>query len=233
MTCSARGCRNNVDKKAPDIADVMYDKDALWQADTNKVVEQHQVVQHTATVNTMKSIVLVGIVLSLAVLIIWPFFETDDRFLQLGISDVEVVEQDAPPELVRPRLYGIDANGQPYTITANTAEQKQGGEVLLKAVDADITLDSGAWMSVTAKLGTYWQKKREMDLEGDVVLVLDNGYEFETDTAFMDLKMREARGDDDIDGQGPLGTLRSNSFFVENGGELFVFTGDVHVVSYP
>ena len=53
----------------------------------------------------------------------------------------------------------------------------------------------------------------------------DQGYEFQTATARVDLENSTASGDEPIDGQGPFGILKAQGFRVLESGERIFFVG--------
>ena len=98
---------------------------------------------------------------------------------------------------------------------------------------ADITLDDGTWLVLTAKNGVFRQVKKTLDLTGAVNLFHDSGYEFQTSKAKIDLQKGLARGSAPVRGQGPFGELQGEGFRLLNKGKTIVFTGKSKLVIYP
>ncbi len=72
-----------------------------------------------------------------------------------------------------------------------------------------------------------------LELNGDVTLFHDQGFELRTETARFDLEAGTARGTESVEGQGPFGTLVSEGFRVLDRGERILFTGRSRAVIHP
>lgn len=166
--------------------------------------------------------------LLLATLVIaWPKFQNRERTgftLSPTLADPKEVEQ---LTMVNPKFVGLDSKQQPYTVTARSANQDRPGAdlVLLDRPQADITLESGAWITVTALNGRYTQKEQLLDLMGDINLFHDSGFEFHTEQAEIDLANNTMSGDVPVTGHGPAGTIDSDGFMVLDHGQTVLFTG--------
>lgn len=166
--------------------------------------------------------------LLLATLVItWPKFQNRERSsfsLSPTNADPKEVEQ---LTMVNPKFVGLDSKQEPYTVTARTANQDHPGAdlVLLDQPQADITLASGAWVTVTALNGRYTQKEQLLDLIGDINLFHDSGFEFHTEQAQVDLANSTMSGDVPVTGHGPAGTIDSEGFMVLDHGQTVLFTG--------
>jgi lipopolysaccharide export system protein LptC len=182
--------------------------------------------KHRRLIGLMKFVlpaVAVGMVIAV---VVWPKFQPRvDRF-RVGLSATENhIEQG--PTMVRARYEGIDTKGQPFLITADEVENLDpaGDKMKLKTPQADITFDSGAWMSVTALNGIYDQKAEFIELRDEVTLFHDKGYNFVTSQADIDLRTKGASGKEPVVGQSPLWDLTSEGFRVVDGGRTIFFDG--------
>jgi lipopolysaccharide export system protein LptC len=166
--------------------------------------------------------------LLLATLVIaWPKFQNRERSgfnLTPTHADPKEVEQ---LTMVNPKFVGLDSKQEPYSVTARTANQDRPGAdlLLLDQPQADITLTSGAWITVTALNGRYAQKEQMLDLIGDINLFHDSGFEFHTEQAQVDLANNTMSGDVHVTGHGPAGTIDSEGFMVLDHGQTVLFTG--------
>jgi len=105
--------------------------------------------------------------------------------------------------------------------------------VELEMPKADITLDDGTWLVLTAQNGVFTQLEKTLTLEGAVNLFHDSGYELQTSKANVDLEKGLAKGDSAIRGQGPFGELHGDGFRLIDKGKTIVFTGKSKLVIYP
>ena len=98
---------------------------------------------------------------------------------------------------------------------------------------ADIGVKDGTWLVLTANSGVYNQKIKVLDLKGAVNLFHDSGFEFNTETAKVNLEQGIAEGKVPIKGQGPFGQLDAQGFRIENKINRIYFTGKSKLTLYP
>jgi lipopolysaccharide export system protein LptC len=186
---------------------------------------------HSRIVSYLK-LILPALALALFSLILaWPRLVPDDRHFRLGSARIAADEAEAL-RLDKARIVGIDQEQRPYVITANDATQANGTatDVNLDAPKADITLNNGAWVQLSANSGVYRRDANLLDLSGDVSLFHDGGSEFHTATAHVDLKAGSAVGSDPIAGQGPQGDITGEGFEIVDHGARILFTGRAHAI---
>ena len=137
--------------------------------------------------------------------------------------------------MVNPRYLGFDKENQAFSITADLARilADNSTVVELEMPKADITLDNGTWLVLTAQNGVFTQLEKTLTLEGAVNLFHDSGYELQTSKANVDLEKGLAKGDSAIRGQGPFGELHGDGFRLIDKGKTIVFTGKSKLVIYP
>jgi lipopolysaccharide export system protein LptC len=166
----------------------------------------------------------VGIVL---LVLVWPRIVPDDSQFRIGLSDLAPDSADTL-SMINPRFQGRDGQNRPFSIVAEKATQAAEGakQVELTQPKADITLADGAWVALTAAAGVYHRDTKTLDLNGNVSLFHDRGFELRTARAHIDLRTGNARGDAPVQGQGPSGRLTAQGFRLEDGGQTIVFTGD-------
>lgn len=129
------------------------------------------------------------------------------------------------------RYRGIDAQGEPFTITAASAVQATPDRLVLSSPKGDMTLKSGAWMMLNSKSGLYHQKTDLLALAGRVTLYRDDGTTLKTSHALINLKGGTASGHDPVFAFGTFGTLHAASgFAVRDRGEKIIFKGPSHLV---
>ncbi|MEK9660841.1 MAG: LPS export ABC transporter periplasmic protein LptC [Alphaproteobacteria bacterium] len=171
----------------------------------------------------------------LGLVVAWPeLMPGDDR---IEIDFAAVGPSGGPkPQVLNPRVLGIDAQSRPFTITADLGSRTQtddGRDVyLFDQPKADITLKDGSWVAVTSESGRYEENTQTLFLHDNVNLFHDSGYEFTTEAARFDVARDEASGDEPVHGQGPFGTLDSEGFRVLEGGERIIFTGKARMTIF-
>jgi lipopolysaccharide export system protein LptC len=170
----------------------------------------------------------------LLLVVAWPRLQPTVERLRLGIPKIDLSEA-SDLRMVNARYSGVDKQSRPFTITADVARQISGKDDLLalEAPKADITLQSGAWLAVTADTGAYQSRAQLLDLFGRVNLFHDKGYEFRTDIAHVDMAAGSAEGDQPVEGQGVFGHVTAEGFRLLDRGQTIVFTGKSHLVLVP
>lgn len=186
-------------------------------------------------VSTLKY-VLPGLAFAMLVLVaVWPRFAPQEDSFRIDLAAVGPTGG-AKPQVLNPRLQGIDSEQRPFHITADLGSRSKadgGGEVYdLTNPKADIVLKDGSWIALNADDGVYESESNILYLTGNVNLFHDEGYEFQTSAARINLENSTASGDEPIDGQGPFGILNAEGFQVLDSGERIVFTGPARMTVF-
>lgn len=174
------------------------------------------------------AVALVGLVIA------WPELISDDGRFRLNA--VRIDQRDAETlRMVNPRYVGTDDRNQPFAVTADAATQSSGDAnlVMLDRPKADIALEDGTWVALTASDGLYHRDRQSIDLRGAVNIFHDSGYEFRSESALIDLKAGTAAGRESIAGQGPMGDIEAEGFQILDRGARILFTGKARLVMYP
>ncbi len=140
------------------------------------------------------------------------------------------------PTMLNPRYEGVDANDQPYRITADSATQvqKDGKDFMeMKNLNADLNQRGGGWLNLTAKQGTLAVAAKQLLLEGEVSLYQEQGYEMHSPRTMVDLAAVRAYGRDGVEGQGNMGTISAERFVIDQKAAAARFDGNVKVRLYP
>jgi lipopolysaccharide export system protein LptC len=144
--------------------------------------------------------------------------------------EAEAVSTDV--RMTNPRFTGRDENLTPYAVTADVAIRRRDaadGVTELERPRLDYNfLDAGADVSqVLAESGRYDLPNRILDLYSDVNFRTRAGYAFQSDHARIFLREERVTGEEAVEGTGPMGTIRADSYEISDGGNRIVFTGNV------
>ncbi|WP_428247722.1 LPS export ABC transporter periplasmic protein LptC [Ferrovibrio sp.] len=193
-----------------------------------------QVVQRRrGFVRFMKFVLPVGAVALVGLIAAWPQLTKRDTGFRLAFSSIET--QEMALVMNNPRFRGNDSNGQPYIVTADRAMQDPNDSklVTLDKISADITLNDGAWISLTSNTGVYNNTARMLTLHGDINVYSDRGYEFHGINAEIDLNTGVLASDDKVWGHASLGSIRANGMRVYDRGKTIVFINGVKTTLNP
>ena len=185
-------------------------------------------------VGLAKWLLLAVAMLVVLVVLSWPGNFTDRGGFQLDFANLPGVV-DGSLTMMSPRYSGSDEAGRPYVVTAEQAQQDETdpGRVTMKALQADMTMSDGTWLSLSAERGHYDQKAQSLVLEGPIDVFSDRGYEFHGTGAEIDLGAGRAVTTQPVQGHGPFGELRANRLTVRERGDVLLFEGQVRTRLLP
>lgn len=165
---------------------------------------------------------------------IWPLISKQNERFRIDL-EASTAQSVSNVRMENPRYTGIDDSNQPFAVTALAMNQEDADaqDVDLEAPKADILMNDGTWAAITASTGAYNRESKLLTLETDVNLFHDNGYEFRTNSATLDLVGGNAHGAEPVEGQGPFGYLSGQGFQIFDRGARIVLTGQSRVVIYP
>ena len=189
---------------------------------------------HSLFVNRTKVILPVLALFLVLLIFAWPLLQSEDLRFRLNFAALSA-NQKEEPSMINPRFLGIDKENLSYSITADLARNLTFGtpSVELEMPKADISLNDGTWLVLTAKNGVFQESNNTLDLKGSVNLFHDSGYEFQTKNAEINLKEGLASGTEVVRGQGPFGELEGQGFNILDKGKVIIFTGKSKLMIYP
>ena len=188
----------------------------------------------SSVVHLLKVILPIAALIVAGSVLLWPHLQPEDRRIKLrpvavGIEDIENLR------MLQPRYMGVDEKNQPYTLTAEQAKQDTGDSDIteLSRPKADITLENGTWVALTAEQGQYNKSTRQLELSGGVNVFHDEGYELKTARALIEFDRGVASGSAKVQGQGPNSELEGEGFRLLDRGAQIIVTGKSRLVLYP
>ena len=185
-------------------------------------------------VSMMKVGLPVMALLLVVLVLIWPSLQSGNESFQLTFASIGE-DADGITGMSNARFVGTDAANRPYVITAATASQSNASAdtITLNMLQADMTLGSGTWVTMTADKGVYFRIDNRLELIGPVDVFSDLGYEFHAGDTTVDLAANRATSNQAVNGQGPFGLLSANSFRFSDKGNNLIFDGDVKLNIEP
>jgi lipopolysaccharide export system protein LptC len=141
----------------------------------------------------------------------------NSRKLTLSMQKIGILNNDLM--MIKPKLTGMDGDGNPYVVTAEEAVQDihDSKKAQLHHVEADMTMKDGQWLNLTATRGWLDETKQKLRLQGVIDVYSDKGFEAHTTLADVDMRTGVVWGSVPINGQGPLGTFRGDRFKIDRG----------------
>ena len=177
-------------------------------------------------VSMMKFVLPVVALVLISLVVLWPHLASDDLRFRIGFAAIKAsVSKD--PSMLNPRFVGTDSYNKPYSVTADLARSvgELGAKIELEMPKADVTLDNGTWLVLTANSGLFAHLENTLSLEGMVNLFHDSGYEFQTEKAAINMASGVASGNMPIQGQGDFGLLSAQGFKPVDKGKTIYFMG--------
>ena len=161
----------------------------------------------------------------------WPRFAIEEEGFRLSASKLAPSQAESLT-MLNARFEGRDEKDQPYSVTADIATQSESDKdlVTLELPKADITLEDGTWLALTARSGEYRKEAQVLDLAGSVNLFHDKGFELRTEAARIRLADGMAEGALPVQGQGSIGTIQAEGFRVLDRGARIFFLGRSRLV---
>lgn len=134
--------------------------------------------------------------------------------------------------MVNPRIRGFDEQGNmKYLIIADSAARRRSDANLIDLRGPKLTRDDTS--EITAINGTWNRVTEILELRDEVVITDWAGYVLYSSHAVISIPDGTVKGDATLQGTGPLGDLRSDSYELFDQGERIRLTGNVRTTIYP
>lgn len=171
--------------------------------------------RYTRFVGVMKRVLFGAALLLLGAVIAYGLQPRQQQKMTMIFEKMGMVSGDLA--MLKPKLNGLDSEGNPFVVTADSAVQnpKNLREATLKNVDADVNMKGGRWLNLTAPHGKMNSDAKTLQLWGPIAVFTDDGDEMHTDLAYVDLGKGTVVGPHHVSGQGPQGTYEADRFRIE------------------
>jgi lipopolysaccharide export system protein LptC len=193
----------------------------------------HSIGRYTRFVRSTKLLLAALAVILTGAILFYPVIKRDSG-VRIAFTSIVKKGPTSQTQMLGARFHGLDKDNQPYNVTAKTATQIDDDTLGLDQPTGDISLKSGAWLSVAGNTGVFRMKEKELDLKGSIEMFDNEGYEFRTERMHVNVGNKTAVTHDEVRGQGPLGKLRAMSGAeVDGNSQVVTFEGPVFVTVYP
>lgn len=182
--------------------------------------------RYSRMVGTLRLVLPALAAILLGLVVAWPRLTGNDDKFQLGYSSLSSTSVENL-SMVNARFYGLNRRNQPFTVTADIATEDEPGSglIVLDQPKGDFVTTGGKGVYVEARRGFYQQKQQLLDLEGEVSLFHEDGYELHTEKARIDLRTSEVVGTVPVQGRGPQGLIDGTGFRIRDKGTRIEVTG--------
>ena len=196
-----------------------------WAPQRQMTLDQAQ--RRSRFVGFMRMLFVAGAAISAGIMVGPIIANTFD-----GVStQIENLEGDQVVTMVNPRFTGRNVAGDAFVITADTARRRLTDSSIIDLTNPRLMDDKGT--IVTAPLGTYHQNDEFLDLFENVRLVDEEGYVFTTTEARAFVQDGRVEGLQPLDGSGPLGDVRADTYEILDEGNRVVLRGNVDMTIFP
>ncbi|MFC7049239.1 LPS export ABC transporter periplasmic protein LptC [Emcibacter nanhaiensis] len=178
-------------------------------------------------ISVLKKSLPVITVFFLIALVLWPVFSTKEGSFTLAIDRLE--KRDETAKLIKPRYEGKDRYNNPVRISAESAyrETNEAKDYKFRNLLAEMYLKSGDRMFVKARSGLFDVSDQVMQLDDEVHIQSDTGFNFTARQAEFQINDKLASGHDGVSGSAPFGAFSSRAFKVNVDEETVFLEGDV------
>jgi lipopolysaccharide export system protein LptC len=184
-----------------------------WRARSRTTAGEAE--RYTRFVGVMKRVLFGAALVLLGAVIAFGLQPRQQQKMTMIFEKMGIVSGDL--SMLKPKLNGLDSDGNPFVVTADSAMQnpKNLRQATLKNVDADVSLNAKRWLNLTAPHGRLDSDAKTLQLWGPIAVFTDDGDELHTDLAYVDMVKGIIIGPHHVNGQGPQGTYEADSFRIE------------------
>ena len=168
--------------------------------------------RYSQFVALMKRVLPISAAAVLAAVVVYSLLPRQPEKITITAQSMERLKNDLA--MIKPRLSGVDDDGNPFVITADIAIQdpKHLHRGHMRGIEADMDAQGGHWMNATAKEGFFDMDSGMLKLRNGVAVYSDAGNELHTASVDIDMKKGLFHGPGVVTGHGPFGTLRADRF---------------------
>lgn len=173
-----------------------------------------------------------GLPVAALVLLLGLLFSTGvfNRRDKLDVSFSEIATKNDELRMVSPRVTGLNKDGQPYTLTADTATQdvKVPNHVTMENIAAEMKIDdANGWLKLQATTGLLDSETQLLTLSDNIDLTTTLGYAFHATQADINFKAGTLSSSSPVSGEGPLGAISADTMSANNAEQVLRFDGHV------
>jgi LPS export ABC transporter protein LptC len=140
----------------------------------------------------------------------------------------EIAREDAKMRLDKIQLVEDKHGRRTWELEARSVEQQEEIDVMmLEDVKVTYYTSDGKTFVVTGKKGRFHQNSRNMELTGDVVLQMSDGYRLKTESVAYDHAQKKVTSPDPVEIEGDQFRLEGRGMLVDMERKIFKILGQV------
>jgi lipopolysaccharide export system protein LptC len=170
----------------------------------------------------------------ITVVIVMPLMNREETGMRIMMNQLPLAQDtDEKPRMENPRFEGVDGKNRPFTVTAKEAIQEDITTVNLIELKANITLEEGKWLAISAQQGVLQIPNKKMLLSGMVKVNSAEGEEFTTDQILVNLATGDTWGPKPVQARAAMGSISADSFQFSMFYKAIRFSKNVKLIIYP
>ena len=179
-------------------------------------------------INTLKKVLFI---ISFILLVLMFLNKTVQKFTEVTSKDNFNTDQEEQI-VIEPKFIGLDKNKKPFTIRAEKAKKTKSNENLyqLEMPSGEIKDNSGNTIFLKSSKGEFNQNSQEIFLFKNVELTREDGLQFETEEAMINLKTNDIFGKKEVSGKNKEGKIFSSGFSITEEGNKILFKGKTNLL---
>jgi lipopolysaccharide export system protein LptC len=213
------------------LAQVAFDgtEVALADVDRRRREEFVRAARHSRLVRFLRVAIPVGCLLAVMLPLAWIFYNPFRLPADVSVENVTI--SDSKIIMKAPRLTGFKRDNRAYVVNASSAVQdpRQPNIVELHDLVSNIELADNGWAKLQAAFGIYDSKTEKLELDRQVHLRTNSGYDVRTVAARIDFKGGHVVTHNPVKVVMSNGTIDADGMEILDNGKEIVFDG--HVVS--
>ena len=193
-------------------------------------ISAQDAMRYTKFVTRMRRVTALSAFAVIFTVLAFFFVARAPRQAQFSYERLGTLENDLSMD--KPRLSGVDDNGNPFVITAKVAVQdaKNPKRATLKIIEGDFSDGKAGWYNARAGGGVIDMATGQVDLDGGIDVFTDGGYTLHTQSASLNLHANIVHGHQTVSGQGPRGAMKADTFHYDRQGGQLILEGHVQTV---
>jgi lipopolysaccharide export system protein LptC len=195
--------------------------------DTDAMAAYGRAQRHSGRVRFLKKAIPLSALIAVALIAFITFFDPFGRISGLTLGPLSLSGSKITME--NPRLTGYRKDSRPYEVTALAAMQdvRKPNIVEMKNLNARITLSEASVAKLEAVTGIFDTQKEHLELQNNVRVRTDSGYDANLRSASIDFKAGTVISREPVRVVLSNGLIEANSLDITDNGKMIVFKGQV------